>query len=106
MADTFISPLIASQLPRFYLDAQSRISDFMEAYYEWMETADEQHAGPIGAIRSLMSYTDVDTTIDQFVQHFINQYMLAIPRSALTEDRKSTRLNSSHTDISRMPSSA
>ena len=27
-------------------------------------------------------------------------------RSVLSQDRKSTRLNSSHTDISRMPSSA
>ena len=31
---------------------------------------------------------------------------LEIPQSDLTEDRKSTRLNSSHNVISRMPSSA
>ena len=29
-----------------------------------------------------------------------------LPKQDLNKDRKSTRLNSSHTDISRMPSSA
>ena len=34
------------------------------------------------------------------------QYMLKGKQVAISGDRKSTRLNSSHTDISRMPSSA
>ena len=34
------------------------------------------------------------------------QQRIAIARALLNKDRKSTRLNSSHTDISRMPSSA
>ena len=33
-------------------------------------------------------------------------YGLISEKTAITGDRKSTRLNSSHTDISRMPSSA
>ena len=33
-------------------------------------------------------------------------YIRAQAKAALDKDRKSTRLNSSHTDISRMPSSA
>ena len=36
----------------------------------------------------------------------VPQYALVPSALALTADRKSTRLNSSHTDISRMPSSA
>ena len=39
-------------------------------------------------------------TIDEQVEH------IAKVNKFLREDRKSTRLNSSHTDISRMPSSA
>ena len=34
------------------------------------------------------------------------QYKFLLIAFAIIEDRKSTRLNSSHTDISRMPSSA
>ena len=36
----------------------------------------------------------------------LKAFGLALPRHCGEEDRKSTRLNSSHTDISRMPSSA
>ena len=37
---------------------------------------------------------------------FMNERQREYFRRKLLEDRKSTRLNSSHTDISRMPSSA
>ena len=37
---------------------------------------------------------------------FMDVALKGVPESALVPDRKSTRLNSSHTDISRMPSSA
>ena len=42
----------------------------------------------------------------QIVDAFISAYMAVEVSSSAQGDRKSTRLNSSHTDISRMPSSA
>ena len=40
------------------------------------------------------------------LREFESKYLLKTKYPLLTPDRKSTRLNSSHTDISRMPSSA
>ena len=37
---------------------------------------------------------------------YVEQILLRLRRAGIVTDRKSTRLNSSHTDISRMPSSA
>ena len=42
-----------------------------------------------------------EVLVDQFIASFKHA-----PKKLILEDRKSTRLNSSHTDISRMPSSA
>ena len=41
----------------------------------------------------------------KFIKTFAEQKM-AVRKKTEKKDRKSTRLNSSHTDISRMPSSA
>ena len=48
----------------------------------------------------------VALTESGFTARIISRYKPQQPILALTPDRKSTRLNSSHTDISRMPSSA
>src|ERR1044072_1641463 len=51
----------------------------------------------------------LNTAVQEGVQQLLQEQKLRPamqPQVALEEDRKSTRLNSSHTDISRMPSSA
>ena len=56
-----------------------------------------------------MSNQEVNRAIEAIlmvVDEPINEVVLAQIIERPTEDRKSTRLNSSHTDISRMPSSA
>ena len=47
----------------------------------------------------------IDYKDPNFLLKFVNDQGKVLPRRLQT-DRKSTRLNSSHTDISRMPSSA
>ena len=50
---------------------------------------------------------DTINTVKQAAEFGINKKQTVVPLLMfITEDRKSTRLNSSHTDISRMPSSA
>ena len=50
---------------------------------------------------------DVDKdTWDEFVCNFAGKLSVGCNIKDALKDRKSTRLNSSHTDISRMPSSA
>src|ERR1044072_7775706 len=52
----------------------------------------------------------IDNSIDEFVMDYGKTIEITLDESSLSVrdygDRKSTRLNSSHTDISRMPSSA
>ena len=49
---------------------------------------------------------DRDDLIRLFKEDFVDTVQKQWTYNDLFEDRKSTRLNSSHTDISRMPSSA
>ena len=46
------------------------------------------------------------TTIKDIMEHIVDPSADYIWQSVSTEDRKSTRLNSSHSPLSRMPSSA
>ena len=54
----------------------------------------------------LLAVVMIITTIIILQQLDIRMQFLVIADKYTNEDRKSTRLNSSHTDISRMPSSA
>ena len=45
-------------------------------------------------------------TLDQIFLEVLNLSLAALPLMAAVLDRKSTRLNSRHTTVSRMPSSA
>ena len=51
------------------------------------------------------TYVDLDGTAKNEVE-LISRYREMAMQPEIESDRKSTRLNSSHTDISRMPSSA
>lgn len=72
--DNKISALIQDQFPEFYLQEGPNFIAFMQAYYEWLE----QEQNPLGNLRSLLSYNDVDTTLDQFIVHFKNKYLYNI----------------------------
>ena len=49
---------------------------------------------------------DKVTTPETLLGYLIGPFGALLSSGIFTRDRKSTRLNSSHTDISRMPSSA
>ena len=77
-----ISSQIDSQFPGFIREEGPNFVAFLKAYYEYME----QSGNVVEATRRIPDIQDIDRTVD--------------------EDRKSTRLNSSHSQQSRMPSSA
>ena len=58
--------------------------------------------------KAVFKQHDIDGSCEVFniCPDEFNQKFQSITGSAVDGDRKSTRLNSSHTDISRMPSSA
>lgn len=78
-----ISNLIQSQFPAFYNDEGPVLVAFMEAYYEWME----QTGNPIARARSLQTYADIDTTLEEFVVYFTNTYLQGIQFNTLSDKR-------------------
>lgn len=81
--DKKISSLIADQLPDFVLEEGPKLQRFIEAYYEFME----QNDGAIDGTKNLLSYQDIDTTTDSFLQHFREEIYKNIPDSALIDKR-------------------
>ena len=75
---------IQKQLPEFIRDDvnyQTFVS-FLEAYYEWLQLAHTANSlntvvnssgqGITHASQNLLSYVDVDETMDDFIQYFIH----------------------------------
>lgn len=79
-----ISPLIKGHLPEFVQEDHPLFIDFMEAYYEWME----ESGNAIDANRSLLSYNDIDHTLEKFVTFFKKELMSSFPENILADKRK------------------
>lgn len=94
------SLLVAQQLPEFVRDNESyqTFVSFIEAYYQWLETAQTANSANVIATstgegvtygaKNLLNYADVDSTLDEFVQYFIKDFLPYIPEDALTDKRK------------------
>ena len=73
--DKFISVAVEKQFPDFYRSDGPTFVAFVKAYYEWME----QSGYVTDASRNLFDYKDVDSTIDQFIDRFKNQFLVDFP---------------------------
>jgi hypothetical protein len=94
------SLLIPQQLPEFVRDNidYSTFVDFIQAYYEWLETAYSANGsvttantsgeGVTYGAKNLLNYMDVDSTLDGFVSYFLKDFLPYIPEDALTDKRK------------------
>lgn len=78
-----LSTLISSQLPEFIQSDYDTFKAFLEAYYEFLEQ--DQNAQEL--LQNARSYSDIDKTIDSFVEYFLKQYCNDIPRDALYNKR-------------------
>ena len=96
---------IIKQLPEFIQDDSSyqNFVSFVEAYYQWMETTHSANAsntivtssdqGVTHASKNLLNYSDVDHTLDEFVDYFINDFLPYIPKDALADKRKLLKIS-------------
>jgi hypothetical protein len=75
------SLLVTSQLPEFIRDNPdySNFVLFLQAYYEWLETQDNV----TDRSKNLLSYKDVDTTTDDFIKYFYNDFLSYFPTEIL-----------------------
>jgi len=80
---TKISSLVESQFPEFIREEGPRFVAFLEAYFEYLEKAD--NAG--SEIRKLKDNQDIDRTVDEFIEYFRREFMVNIPTTVLADKR-------------------
>ena len=84
------SLLISSQLPEFVRDNPdyANFTLFLKAYYEWME----QDNQVTNRSKNLLSYKDVDTTTDEFIDYFVNDFLPNFPQDTLLSKQESIKV--------------
>ena len=84
------SVLVPFQLPGFIRDNPdyAKFITFLQAYYEWME----QSGNAIDGSRNLLDYHDIDTTTDQFLQYFVNDFLPNFPAESLISQDKAIKV--------------
>lgn len=75
----YISELVSQQFPEFYRTDAPDFIQFLKAYYEWKETTSKT--------RYMFEYMDIDTTPDDFLNYFKDEYMAGVPASILGDKR-------------------
>ena len=84
------SLLVPFQLPKFISEDPNYANFvlFVQAYYEWME---EQN-NTLDFSKNLLNYMDVDTTTEQFLQYYVNDFMSYFPQDILTDKAKTLKI--------------
>lgn len=75
--------LIRQSIPDHVRSDKRTFADFISAYYEFLH----QKGYPLDVVNNLVYYKDIDETLDEFVDYFINELMPTIPRE-MVADRK------------------
>jgi hypothetical protein len=106
MANTInkLSTLVSSQLPEFVKDEVNyeTFVAFIEAYYEWMELVDTSNSsssivnttqqGTTFGLKNLLNYADVDSTLDDFLNYYLSDFLPNFPQTALSDKSKIIKL--------------
>lgn len=83
------SLLLDSQLPGFVRETPEydNFRLFLQAYYEWLE----QNNNITQESKSLLSYKDIDTTTDEFMDYFVNDFLQYFPEDALIDKKTAVK---------------
>lgn len=78
-----ISQFVPQQIPEFIRDDNTykTFITFLEAYYSFLEQDGNLYQRAMGA----RDYSDIDYTLDAFISHFENEYLLNIPQSLFND---------------------
>lgn len=101
--DHKLSGKVALQLPEFIRNDTSyeTFVSFIQAYYEWLEqvnttntaiTTATTNQGVTYGTQNLLSYNNVDTTLDTFVNYYVNDFLPNFPQDALADKTKLVKL--------------
>jgi hypothetical protein len=78
-----ISTLVQNQFPDFYKEEGPKFLSFIEAYYAYLE----ENGKLSDAVRSLKSYSDVNTTLDEYLEYFIHTFLPSVPIDVFADKR-------------------
>jgi len=73
------SAVVDRQVPEFVRDDHQKFIKFLEAYYEWLEQNYKT--------RELENLADIDSTLDEYVEYFADQFITSLPRSMIVDRR-------------------
>lgn len=79
-----ISNLVENQFPEFYREEGPVFVAFVKKYYEWMEEV----GNPLYYSRRAPEFSDIDTTADEFLVYFKEEYLKNIQLSTETDTRQ------------------
>jgi len=84
------SLLVPFQLPKFISEDPNYANFvlFIQAYYEWLE----QQNNTLDFSKNLLNYMDVDTTTEQFLQYYVNDFMSYFPQEILADKTKAIKI--------------
>lgn len=68
-------------VPGFILEEYPLFVEFLEAYYEWLD----QQGNPVEFLQNGQRYFDVDTTTNEFLQHFKTAFLDGFPKRLATD---------------------
>ena len=91
MSDYKTSLLVNKQVPEYVREEYPIFISFLEAYYEFLEQ--DQNAQEL--LQNSRSYSDIDRTIDSFIEYFLKQYSNDIPRDVLYNKKALVKNNAS-----------
>ena len=82
MTDSKTSLLINRQLPEFVRDEYPLFESFLEAYYEFLETEQNNQKNDVVAkSKNLRFVSDIDVSINEFENNFFDTYASLVPRN-------------------------
>jgi hypothetical protein len=84
------SLLVPYELPKFISEDPNYANFvlFIQAYYEWME----QQNNTLDYSKNLLNYMDVDTTTDEFIQYYVNDFLSYFPQEILADKSKAIKI--------------
>jgi hypothetical protein len=85
-ADLKTSLLVENQVPEFVREQHPLFITFLEAYYEFLEQKQGVQKNDLTTkAKSLRYVSDVDESIDEFEESFINNFASLIPQEAISD---------------------
>ena len=84
------SLLVPYELPKFISEDPNYANFvlFIQAYYECME----QQNNTLDYSKNLLNYMDVDTTTDEFLQYYVNDFLSYFPQEILADKSKAIKI--------------